>query len=88
MSEMVERAAKAIEPTLEKYIDEDAHAPDIVRDVLEAIREPTPRMMRLAEGYSHFVLPDAVGPNTPEGRVAEMTNAWKMAVRVALGEFD
>lgn len=66
---------------------EEGRYDDAAKAAIEALQEPLPIMMQLAEGYADFILPDGVGPNTPEGRVAEMTYAWKMAIRVAAGTF-
>lgn len=66
---------------------EEGRYDDAAKDAIEALFQPLPVMMQLAECYVDFILPDGVGPNTPEGRVAEMTNAWKMAIRVAAGTF-
>jgi hypothetical protein len=59
----------------------------MARVAIGAMREPAPVMIQLAEGHMDFILPDACGPNTPEGRYEELLCGWKTAISVALGEY-
>lgn len=90
MSAMIDRVAKAIGEVAFGYVD-PVDTPSTWRvavsaaeSAMAAMRDPTPDMMQIAEGYADFVLPDAVGENTPAGRVQELTASWKKAIDVAL----
>lgn len=57
----------------------------VARAAIAAMREPTDDMLAIGEGYMDFYLPDACGPNTPEGRRSEFKIGYQMAIDVALG---
>lgn len=60
----------------------------LAQTVLEALRDPTPEMVALGEGYSDFVLDGESHDNSVEGRRAEMKMAWQVMIATALGEMD
>jgi hypothetical protein len=79
MTEMIER----VKAVLALYVPEPI-AEQAARAAIKAMREPTPGMMRKAEGYSDFMLPDETHDNTVEGRRAEMRMAYQCAIDAAL----
>lgn len=65
---------------------EEGRYDDAAREAIGALREPTDQMIYYAEGYADFMLPECIGGNTKEARLAEMKMAYQVAIDVALGE--
>lgn len=55
----------------------------MARAALEAMREPTPRMIGYGAGCSDFILPEAIGSG-PEHLMREMGIAWRAMIDAAL----
>lgn len=89
MIEIVARVVAAFEPCRGNdgvMCENDCRCKAIARAAIEAMSEPTDMMLAYGESFMDFILPDAVGENTPDGRRAEFKIGYKVAMDVALGK--
>jgi hypothetical protein len=84
---MIERVALACAPIIEEAVAgqwPDGTIERVARAAIEAMRDPTFRMLALGEGYSDMIQPEAVGPNTPASRCEELRCSWRIMIDEAL----
>lgn len=80
---MVERVAAAMQA---ESVGKPFTWRNAARAALEAMREPTPAMIAVAEGITDFVMAKGAGDNTAESRRREMRMALQAAIDTALSE--
>lgn len=77
---LVERVRRV----LERYLEGTDSEFDVAsRMVIEAMREPTERMLSHGVGYTDFILPHAIGSGH-EDYLQEMKCAWTVMIDAAL----